>query len=96
MAKDANNTRTVDEFDSSLIARVTNIGIQIAIVKASIVCKTAQVGELNIAIKTLGSKPVIAIYTVGNPIKIIRVSIRFMSKNGASEQYIILYFFAAC
>ena len=75
MAKDANNTRTVDEFDSSLIASVTNIGIQIAIVKASIACKTAQVGELNIGAKTVGLIiPVIGIVNVGKPIKIIRVS----------------------
>ena len=96
MAKDANNTRTVDEFDSSLIASVTNIGIQIAIVKASIACKIAQVGELNMAVMIAGSKPVIVIGTVGKPTNIIRVSMRFIIKNGVNAQYIILYLFAFC
>lgn len=91
MAKEANNTRKVDEFDNSLIASVTNIGIQIAIVNASIVYKIIQVGELNMPVKTVGSNPVIVIAFVGKPTKIMKVSIRLISKNGVNAQYIILY-----
>ena len=63
------NTRVVEELLSSLIAKVINIGTQIAIVRASITSSIAQVPELNIWSKT----PTILVklksgtFTNGNP-----------------------------
>ena len=73
----------MDELDNSLIDREINMGTQIAIVNASIRCRTVHTGAANKgALKDTkeGMLDISVILMVGNPIRIIRISIAFINK----------------
>ena len=89
IVNEASKTRMVEEFDNSRIASVIKIGIQIAIVKASIVLIIIQAGFLNITLNNTGLKER-WIGVVGNAIRIIKISTKFIIKKGENAQYIIL------
>ena len=86
---EASKTRNVEEFDNSRMASVISIGTQIAIVKASNVLIIIQAGLLNTVLNKSGLIEK-GIVVVGNAIRIIRISIKFITKNGERAQYIIL------
>ncbi len=86
------NTRVVEELLSSLIAKVINIGTQIAIVRASSTSNIAQVPELNIWSKTPAILAIVksGTATEGNPTNAIRALIALTSMNGENAHNIIL------
>ena len=56
------------------------MGIQIAIVKASIRCRTVHTGEANNGALKVTKEGMSGISMVGNPIRIIKISIAFINK----------------
>ncbi len=80
MINDDNNTLNVDELDNSLIEREIRMGTQIAIVNASIKCRTVHTGVANNGALKVSKEGMSGILIVGNPIRIIRISIAFINK----------------
>jgi len=70
----------VDELDNSLIEREIRMGTQIAIVNASIRCRIVHTGVANNGVLDGSKEGMSDMVMVGNPIKIIRISIAVINK----------------
>ena len=70
----------MDELDNSLIERAIRMGTQIAIVNPSIKCRTVHTGASNNGAFKVTKEIMFGILIVGNPIKIITISIAFINK----------------